>query len=230
VEAGEFAAGKLLPSESNLGSQFNASRVTVRKALEELRDEGLLASRQGLGWYATSDLVRQSLEDLDTIETRLAQSGFVPKRQVIDFSFTRAPATVRRALGIERVLEVRRLNLADGAPFARVTVWCPQSLGSQFSRDDVEARPFYDLLGEIAGITLGSATQTIVASAASAQDAELLGVPTGSPVLVCERVTRSLDGTPVLFSEQVYPGHRMALTVDLTSDRGTEPARLRFVE
>ncbi len=67
-------------------------------------------------------------------------------------------------LGTDQVLRVRRLNLADGAPFALVTVWCPASLGDRLSRADVERSPFYELLP----VPLGGATQTIAAGAASA--------------------------------------------------------------
>ena len=65
----------------------------------------------------------------------------------------------------------RRLNLADGEPFALVTVWCPQAMASKLSRDDVEARPFYELLD----VELGSARQRIRAGVATAEEAELLG-------------------------------------------------------
>lgn len=229
VLAGEFAAGRLLPSESALGAEFDASRVTIRRALEQLRDDGLLQSRQGLGWYAASDLVRQSLDELETLEHQLTVSGVTADRQVLDFSFREAPAAARAALDTDRVLEVRRLNLADGEPFARVTVWCPEHLGSALSRDDVEARPFYELLTDT-GVLLAGASQTIVAGSASDDDAALLDVPAGSPVLICERVTRTADGTNVLFSEHVYPGHRMAFTVDLAPGERTEPAGLRLVE
>lgn len=231
ILAGEFAAGRLLPSESGLGSRYDASRVTIRRALEQLRDEGLLASRQGLGWYASGDEVHQSLDELETLEHQLTSSGVEAARRVLDFSFGVAPAPARAALGTDRVLAVRRLNLADGEPFARVTVWCPEALGSALSRDDVEARPFYELLADTAGVHLAGASQTIVAGAASADDAELLGVPTGSPVLICERTTRAADGSSVLFSEHVYPGHRMAFTVDLAPGASSDaPAGLRLVE
>ena len=86
ILAGEFAAGRLLPSESGLGSRYDASRVTIRRALEQLRDEGLLASRQGLGWYASGDEVHQSLDELETLEHQLTSSGVEAARRVLDFS------------------------------------------------------------------------------------------------------------------------------------------------
>lgn len=227
VTAGEFAAGRLLPSEAELSAAYDASRVTVRKALELLRSEGLLDSRQGFGWFVAGGAVRQSLGRLATIEGQLSSSGVEPGRRVLDFGFVRAPRWVREVLGVDTVLRVRRVNLADGAPFARVTVWCPESLGARLSRDDVEQSSFYELLD----VPLGGAVQTIGAAAASSSDAALLEVPVGSPVLRCERVTSTVDGRPVLVSEHVFPAHRTEFVVDLpAADRSMAPSGLRLVE
>jgi len=224
---GELAAGHLLPSESDLSETYEASRVTVRRALEVLRDEGLVESRQGLGWLARGELVRQSLGRLGTIESQLAGEGVHSERRILDFRFVVAPARVRAVLGSETVLRVRRLNLADGQPFALVTVWCPEEFGAELSRADVERSPFYELIG----VVLGGATQTIAAAAATAGDAELLGVPAGSPVLRCERITRSTTGTPVLMSEHVFPSHLTEFVVDLPHvEASMAPSGLRLVE
>ena len=106
---------------------------------------------------------------------------------------------------------MRRINLADGAPFALVTVWCPEEYGAELSRADVERSPFYELLP----VPLGGATQTIGAALATASEAELLRVPPGSAVLRCERTTRSVDEVPVLLSEHVFPAHLTVFEVDL---------------
>lgn len=227
ILSGDYTAGRLLPSEASLSDEFSASRVTVRRALEQLREAGLVASRQGLGWYVASDPLRQPLGELDTLEQQLAASGAVATRRVLDFAFVDAPPRVAEVLGDERVLEVRRVNLADGAPFARVTVWCPEAIGARLSRREVEARPFYELLG----VDLSGAVQTIGAAAASADDAALLGVPEGSPVLVCERITRAADGRAALVSEHVYPGHLTVFSAELpNAGTGDAVAGLRLVE
>ena len=226
VVAGEFGAGRLLPSEAALSAEYGASRVTVRRALEELRADGLVDSRQGFGWFVAADPLRQSLGRLGTIEAQLAASGASAERRVLDFAFVRAPADVAAVLGAGTVLRVRRLNLADGAPFARVTVWCPEDLGAELSRADVERAPFYELLP----VALGGATQTIGAAAVSAEDAEVLEVPPGSPVLRCRRVTTAADGRPVLVSEHVFPAHRTEFVVDLpASVPSMAPSGLRLV-
>jgi GntR family transcriptional regulator len=227
LATGEFGAGQLLPSEAELGAAYAASRVTVRKALELLRDEGLVTSRQGRGWQPAMDPLRQTLGRLGTIEAQLAEAGIASTRQVLDFGFIAAPARVRRVLGTRRVLEVRRVNLADNEPFARVTVWCAEELGRQLSLADVERASFYELLD----VDLGGATQTIAAAAATKADADVLGVAPGSPVLLCTRITNRTDGTPVLMSEHVFPAHRTEFVVDLPHvERSIAPNGLRLVE
>jgi GntR family transcriptional regulator len=226
VAAGELAAGKLLPSESELSAAYAASRITIRKALEVLRDEGLVDSRQGFGWFAAVDPLRQSLGRLGTIEAQLGASGVSSARRILDFGYVPAPPRARQVLGAATVLEVRRLNLADGEPFARVTVWCPDDLGAPISREDVERSSFYELLE----VPLGGAVQTIGAALASAEDAALLEVPVGSAVLRCERTTSTPEGRPVLLSEHVFPAHRTEFVVDLPlADQSIAPSGLRLL-
>jgi len=76
---------------------------------------------------------------------------------------------------------------------------------------------------------IGGATQTIGADAANAADAELLNIPEGSPVLTAERITRDIDGVPVMVSEHVFPAHRTKFAVDLPVDDGALPQGLRLV-
>lgn len=226
VGAGEFAAGRTLPSESELSQHYEASRITIRKALEVLREEGLVDARQGFGWFAAVDPLRQSLGRLGTIEAQLGASGLRSERRVLDFGFVAAPSRVRQVLGTDTVLEVRRLNLADGEPFARVTVWCPEDLGAPISREAIERSSFYELID----VPLGGAVQTIGAALASPEDAELLAVPVGSAVLRCERTTSTPEGRPVLLSEHVFPAHRTEFVVDLPlADQSIAPSGLHLL-
>jgi GntR family transcriptional regulator len=226
IAAGEFD-DRLLPSEATLSGAYGASRVTVRKALDALRDEGLVASRQGMGWSVDPALVRQALGRLTTVEAQLAASEREAERHILGFAFRKAPAAVAEALGPGMVLEVRRVNLADGEPFARVTVWCPERYASSLARDDVEAASFHDLLR----VPLTGARQSIGAVAAGRDDAELLGVPAGSPLLRCWRVTWTGGDEPVLLSESVFPAGRTEFVVDLPgAETSMAPAGLRLVE
>lgn len=231
LDEGEFAAGGLLPSEADLSAHYAASRVTVRRSLEVLREAGKVDSRQGYGWFVAADPLPQSLSRLGTLDEQLAAEGAVSSREVLGFAFVRPPGWVAARFEDalppqEQVLEVSRCNLADGQPFARVTVWCPGSLAGELSRADVERAPFARLLD----LSVGGARQTIGADAASRADAAVLGIPEGSPVLRAERITRSTEGSVVLVSEHVYPAHRTEFVVDLPATAADgAPAGLRLV-
>ncbi len=223
----DAAPGSLLPSESELSAEFAASRVTIRRALELLRDDGLIAARQGFGWFVATEPVRQRLEHLGTIEAQLEVSGMDAVRHVVEFEFVPPPPHVAAVLGASQVLRVKRINLADGEPFAVVTVWCPARLGQTLSMDDVSRRPFYELIDA----DLRGATQSIGAELAEADDAALLAVPVGAPLLKCRRVTTDVDGVPVLMSEHLFPAHRTEFVVDLPNDApSATPHGLRLVE
>ena len=226
IESGHLAPGSVLPSEATLSAHFDTSRVTVRKALELLREDGLVSSRQGAGWFVAVDQVQQRLARLGTIEAQLAASERDGEREILGFAFTSAPAWVAAHLDTDEVLEVTRRNLADGTPFARVTVWCPQAVGHHLSRADVEAAPFYEVLG----VQLGGAVQTIAAAAAGDADAEILGVPADAPVLRCTRVTSDAEGRAILVAEHVFPGHLTEFVVEIDAGALSEaPNGLRLV-
>lgn len=203
ITSGDLVAGAVLPSEADLAGSYGVSRVTIRKALEVLRSDGLVGSRQGFGWFVAAPVVRRSLATPSTIEADLAAQGREPVRRILSFRFRDADdADGAGALG-DSVLEVVRVNLADGQPFALVTVWCPAELGRSLSRDDVEGATFYDLLP----IELSSIDQTIRAAVADERDAEVLGIPVGSPLLVALRVSRDAAGEAFLRAEHRFPAH-----------------------
>lgn len=211
ITSGKLVGGQVLPSEAELSKSHSVSRVTIRKALEILRQDGLVDARQGFGWFVAITPLKQPLAQLGTIEGQLIDSGVPTVRRVLEFGFVATPAEAKEALGVDTVLQVRRVNLANGVPFARVTVWCPEKLGANLSRSDVERLSFYEALD----VDLGDATQTIGADVASEDDAAVLDIPISSPVLVCHRTTRNSKGEVILVSEHVFPAHLTHFVVEL---------------
>jgi DNA-binding GntR family transcriptional regulator len=205
-----------LPSEAELGTEFGVSRVTVRRALESLRDEGLVTSRRGAGWFVAVDPVRQPLGRVTTVEAALEAAGARSSRRVLEFAFEPASADVAKVLTLaadDEVLRVTRLNLAGDEPFAIVTVWIAGVLGADLSRADVERSTFYELLPRL-GVEPGRVVQTITAVAATRAEARRLGVPTGSPLLACRRITYDRGGHAVIVAEHRYAAHSTAFEVE----------------
>jgi len=117
--------------------------------------------------------------------------------------------------------------MADDEPFAVVTVWCPYDLGKKLSRAQVESSSFYNLIDR----ELGGATQTIGADLATTEEAKLLEIPAGSPVLSCDRITTDVNGKAVLVSHHVFPAMRTNFVVDLPSvPPSIAPTGLRLVD
>jgi GntR family transcriptional regulator len=181
IAGGMIEPGRLLPSESELAKEYRASRVTIRRALAELKQEGILDSRQGFGWYVVGSPLRQSLRDMTTIERQIRDVGREPSRDLVSFAFKPTPPTLTEVLTTESVLEVT--DLAAGLS--------PRAL---------ERGPLSAQLG----VELGGATQTITAVSATKQDADLLGVPKGAPLLRVERTTCDVGGHRILRSEARY--------------------------
>lgn len=220
IAAGQVGA---LPSEAELGERHGVSRVTVRRSLDILREEGLVVSRRGAGWFVASDPVRQPLGRVTTIEAALEAAGAIPERRVLEFGFGPASPDIAKTLGLARdaeVLRVLRLNLADGEPFALVTVWLAAELGASVSRADVERATFFELL-PLQGVEAGRVVQTITAAAADRTEARRLGVRSGQPLLACQRVTYDRSGVAVMVSEHRYPAQSTAIEVEFPAHHVT---------
>lgn len=211
---GNLGPGALLPSEHDLAARYGASRLTVRRALGLLKEDGVVASRQGLGWSVTSTIpMRQPLDALMSIDEQIIRAGRRPTRRLLAFSVGRAPSEVAEILNTHSVLQISRLNLADGEPVGRNTAWVPEDLARDLSLESVEAQSLLRLLP----VVLGSATQVITAERVSPEDAALLNMAVGSPVLRFIRTTHDRAGRPVLYSDAVYNPVRAEFTIELAS-------------
>ena len=123
-------AGSLLPSEAELSEEFGASRVTVRRALELVREDGLIAARQGFGWFVATEPVRAAARRPrhDRGPARRRRPGQRAPGHRVRLRGAAGQGGARCSASTQ-VLRVKRVNLADGEPFAVVTVWCPAALG-----------------------------------------------------------------------------------------------------
>jgi DNA-binding GntR family transcriptional regulator len=212
-----------LPGELDLAREYGTSRVTVRRALDLLRQEGLVTSRRGAGWFAGLDPLRQPLGRVTTVEAALEAAGARPGRRIVGFGFVAPPVPVAEALRLPKagsdVLRVERVNLADDEPFALVTVWVRADIGADVSRADVERATFYDLL-PVRGVELESVHQTITAEVAGTEDARLLSCAPGEPLLLLRRVTSDANGDPALYSEHRYPADRTTFEIEFSLRTG----------
>ena len=206
IDAGEYTPGQKLPSETRLAAELNVHRLTVRRAVEELAREGLLQARQGSGTFVT----RRQAPIAVTIP--LARDQFAAGveqqmrslgqryRDVLLSSELTEDADVRRDLRYPR----GRLRRIDSALEINDEIWvCSTAWGPERALPGVEARwretdGVYGLLLDRADGGLRYVWRSFAAEAATAEDAELLRVKPGTPVLVREGLTADASGKPVL--------------------------------
>jgi GntR family transcriptional regulator len=217
VALGEFGDQGALDSESALCARYTVSRVTVRRALETLREQGLVESRQGSGWFVTGGSFHQRLA-LGTFRhagSAVAESGGVMTRQVIEFGYRQPSPALAWALGVatDDALHSRSVRTVDGVPLDLVAEWVPASIGGQVSRADATDPGIWASL-QRDGHQVASVRQSITAGIANADDAALLGVEVGAPLLLVRRLALDRNHAPLALSDHRYLAHRFSLEVE----------------
>jgi GntR family transcriptional regulator len=209
---GSLEPGALLPTESQLAATYEASRVTVRKALQSLRIAGLVEARRGYGWSVLQPPIRRTLATRG-FEEPLTRAGVAVERKVLDFALVNPEDEVREALECDRVLYVKLVTIADGVPVAAISVWLPEELAQEITPASWRSGgSVYDVLPDI---TLGHTSQSIAARLPTEPEAELLQIAANTPVLLSRRVSKDATGTPVLLAHLVYPSNIMEFVVEV---------------
>src|SRR5579859_2911427 len=231
IEAGEYAPGDRLPSELELARTYGVSRITSRQALDLLSAAGLLVRRQGMGSFVAARRVTQPLVRLTDFVEDMAEAGLRPASQVLAFAIEIARADIAATLGLEPDAEIHRLDrlrLADGSPIALDWTWLPPQFGRLLLEQDLTRRTIYSILEEEYGIPIVSGEYTLAAAAAEEEQAPLLDVPPGSPLLVFDRTSRTSSGKPVYCQRRFYRADRVQYRLSLQRTAPGESAIQSF--
>ena len=205
IDSGDLAPGDRLENEISLADRWGLSRPTMRRAIQELVDRGLLVRRRGIGTQVVHGRVKRPM-DLTSLFDDLARSGQRPATRVLAREVVGAPAPVAERLGVPAdadVLRLERLRSARDEPLAVLRNWLPVDLAPALTAAALEARGLYELMRGT-GVHLRIATQRITARGATAPEARLLGVRKGAPVLTMERVAYDGSGRAVELGEHAY--------------------------
>lgn len=219
IESGEFQPHERLPSENELEQLFRVSRMTARRALSELENEGYVYREQGRGTFVAEPKLRQSLLRLTGFTEDMLARGLKPGARVLEVQVLREK-TVTEKMGIpsdEELVKVQRIRLANDEPMALETSYVRRVLCPGLEEEDLNDRSLYKTLNERYGIQLGKAHQTLEAKLADEFESQVLGIPVGRPVLHIERLTFLEDETtPVEYVRSTYRADRYRFYVELT--------------
>ncbi|GAA5150143.1 GntR family transcriptional regulator [Nocardioides marinquilinus] len=218
----DLGPGDLLPAERVLAQSMGVARMTLRRALDGLVDDGRLVRRSGAGTFKAGrddggQVVSQRLA-ATSFSADMRARGLRPDSRTVSTRTAPAGVMLAAVLGVPTqtaVLHVRRLRLADDVPMALEDLHVPTTLVPGLTGADLDGASYYDLLATRFENPVVAGTQTVEPALAAPGDAELLGVTPGDPVFCFERTSRVADGRVAEFVRSYYRGDRYRIVVDI---------------
>ncbi len=221
IATGVFRPGDRLPSEDALCVEYGVSRITVRAALDQLVDSGLLWRKRGKGTFVSSRQVEQDLIHLTDFVEDMAAAGLQPSSRVTYWGEEPVPEDAAEALGLSGALPVVRLDrlrLADDVPIAFDVTYLPLRYGRLLDRETLERETIYHQLETQYGIPVIAGTFVVEAGLASNELARQLEVERGAPLLVIQRTSYSQARDPIYYQIRSYRADRVRYRLEVKRD------------
>src|SRR5450830_892340 len=206
---GTYAPHAQLPPESEMGSIFGVSRITVRQALSDLQREGVIFKIPGKGTFVAKKKAEQELTRLEGFAEAMTRKGYEIYNRVVGHRTLPATAEVAQQLCVEvgaTVAEIRRVRHLNREPVSLEITYLPEELGQRLRNEDLSSRDIFLIFENDFGIALGHADLQIGAVIADHTLAEALQVNEGTALLRIERLTYTADGKPLDFEYLYFRG------------------------
>jgi GntR family transcriptional regulator len=210
--------GDKLPTEDALIDEYGVSRITVRRAIQNLASRGLIVTKRGIGSFVATPALSQPLTALTSFVEDMDAHGLNTTARVLVVEEITAPAHVREALELPlgaKVVHIDRVRLAAGQPVSLDETYLPLHLGRLVAQDDLEIEPIFDLLEKRHNTALVEAAYALTASTSDRPTAAALGVDEGSAIFQIERTSFTTGQKPVDYEILHYRGDAMTFTMRL---------------
>ena len=215
ISSGQLGPGARLDNEISLADQFGLSRPTMRRAIQELVDKGLLVRKRGVGTQVVHGQVTRPVE-LTSLYDDLTRGHQAPRTTLLVNEIIPASEKVSGFLDVPvgtKVLRLRRLRFANAEPLAILENYLPEDL-ADIGQSDLESRGLYQLM-RAKGVHIRVAKQRIGARAGTVEECQLLGERKNSPLLTMDRATHDDSGRPVEWGHHVYRASQYSFEVTL---------------
>ncbi len=199
-------AGDLIPTESELEEKFNVSRITVRKAIDELVEEGYVEKIQGRGTFVLSTKIVQDANSITSWTEEMLLKGKNPETKSLKIYEVNPSKKMKRKLRLhpnEKVICIERIRLVDEKPIALMFNYLREKYVPGFLEKGFTRESLYEELEENYGIVLEEANEQIRARLATDLEASTLNISPEDAVMHITRTTYLPNGTPVEMVEMV---------------------------
>lgn len=218
IRRGEWRPNQRLPNEDSLAVFYQVSKITVRQALRDLEQDGLIRREQGRGTFVAEPKLEHGPRELTSFSEEMGKLGKVASSHVLACEVMRCPPDIAGKLnlaGSGMVFHLRRTRLAGGEPLAIQTAWIPAALVNGIERTDFTHASLYRVLAEEFGLIPERAVEVHRAMDADAGEAALLGVRRSLACLSVERATVLPDGRPMELVYSLFRGDRYEIRLEL---------------
>jgi GntR family transcriptional regulator len=220
IEDGEWPPRTCIPSERQLEVLYNISRTTIREAIDHLVRQGYLYREHGRGTFVSPQKLQKGLMELTSFSEDLVKRGIEPGQIIRSLDWVEAPVKISQKLEIAagtKVLRIERIRLGDGVPIGLQTSYLALSVEQTITLEDMQGSgSLYRILKEKFNIIPSEADETLEVTLATPEEAELLQIVEGAPLLLNERVLFAQNRKPVEFVKILYRGDRYRYYVRLT--------------
>jgi len=217
---GEWPPQSPIPSERQLEMIYSVSRPTIRQAIELLIHEGYLYREHGKGTFVMPQKLQKGLMELTSFSEDLIKRGIKPGQRILEMAYETAPEEVIRKLELSegtQVLRISRVRLGDGLPIGLQTSYVIVKPDQLITHEELEeVGSLYKILQEKLHIIPWAADETLEVTLATKEEADLLQVKVGAPLLMNERVLWSQERKAVEFVKILYRGDRYRYTMRLS--------------
>ncbi|MEO1038453.1 MAG: GntR family transcriptional regulator [Pseudomonadota bacterium] len=211
IREGGFTNGAILPGEQELSRLFDVSRITVKRAMNELAAHGFVTRHRGRGTVVTHNSAAPVVQGrFDTLFDALKRMGLETEVELLDVADLVADEELAVVMGIEPGSSVQRsvrLRRLEDDTFSYLVSHVPIEIARRYTRADLETEPMLQLLRR-AGAEAVEADQTITAVAAEPQIASALKIAPGSPLLKIVRIMRDESGRAIQHINAFYRPER----------------------
>ena len=221
IAGGLLGEGDPLPSERELVEHLNVSRMTVRRALNELVLSGQLHTRPGKGTYVRATKVEQLLARLAGFSADMTRAGHRVSSRVLRNEVVPAEGKLVDRLQVrpgDPIVILERVRSVDDEPTSWERAYLPERLCPDITRFDFSWESLYGVLRREYKLRLHWARQTLEATLANWHEQQLLGIPDGAPILLGERTLYTDDDAILEYSKTSFRGDRYRYDIQLIGD------------
>ncbi len=222
IENGDLEEGDLLPPERELAEHFDVSRPTVRQALKELVNEGLLRREKGRGTYVAEGKINYGfIQKLTTFYDDMEEKGYKLKTEVLIQELRDPREFIASRLNIsadDKVVFLKRIRYVEEEPIVTVHNFVPSKLCPGLEKVNLENKSLYETIGKEYGLLYSKAEISLEPAVADQDDQKYLKVDKGAPIHLMKNITYAQSGVIFDYFESRFRGDKGKIKVRLVNN------------